>query len=95
MKKRILVSFGLVLLVSMLLVSLAFAQDSTFTLNHAVIGAGGMGGTHSGYTIKSTLGQSVAGSFDMGSYGFTSGFWTQERLVIVEFSFFLPLISKQ
>ncbi|MCJ7695355.1 MAG: hypothetical protein MUO40_07985 [Anaerolineaceae bacterium] len=92
MKKRLLIAFFVVLLALSAFVTLGVvrAQSPAFTLTRSVIGSGGMGGSASGYTLHSTLGQPVAGSVSGGQYTFSSGFWGQA--LMEWFENFLPLI---
>ena len=94
MKKRLLIVCFVVLLAFSAFVSIGAASESNraITLTHSVIGSGGMGGSASGYTIHSTLGQPVAGSVSGGDFTLTSGFWGQALMEWI--NTFLPLIFR-
>jgi hypothetical protein len=102
MKKKI-ISIALILLVLTGATALGMAngkarsmeeQRAVYTLPWSVIGSGGLGNSAGEYTLKSTLGQPVAGAVDGGTFHVTSGFWTEIMEAIEAFFNYLPLIIR-
>jgi hypothetical protein len=69
-------------------------QRAVYTLPWSVISSGGLGNSVGEYTLKSTLGQPVAGAVDGGTFHVTSGFWTEIMEAIEAFFNYLPLIIR-
>ena len=97
MKKRILPLFICIITLaalSLAVVGTVRAQDRAVTLTWSVMGAGGMGGSSSGYSLQGTLGQPVAGVADTDTLHLTSGFWGEVWQAVVQLFNYLPLILR-
>lgn len=97
MNKRGLLTLILILLIIGLIIGITkntHAQPVAFSIPKMVIASGGMG-VHSGdYTIRSTLGQPVAGIVTEEPYILESGFWTKISEMMMEVINFFPLIMR-
>jgi hypothetical protein len=75
---------------------MASAQDVPYTIPWSTISAGGSTFSNGDFTLKSTIGQPIAGNVKEGSWTLTSGFWGLLKLPSGEWpnKIFLPLFKK-
>jgi len=94
MRKKSIMIAAVILLASILLVEVAYAQTgSGYDLSWNVIsGGGGSGRMHgSGFTINGTIGQATIFSSSGGDFTIEHGFWNRSLLPL---KIFLALVKK-
>ena len=85
----------IVLLLVLLVVGNAIAQggvapESTFTLDRAVIGSGGLQASGGDFDLGATAGQPAAGVLTGGDFSLNVGFWSADY-----YHLYLPLIMRK
>ena len=93
MKRRI--TFVLVLLGSLFLVTAVLAAPTATTVDQYVIGGGGGDFEEGGYALNGTIGQPLVGGLDSEPYDLGSGFWGgMGALARARYWIYLPLTMR-